>query len=234
MEKIMNHENFIWTRLIAFDNASPDKEWNAYINRIGYVPTGISLLLSHPDLILLHKGMESEIELFQDICSRQGHGGNEERARQKWTNYDLRDLVSNLQNKGVLVFCSVFATYVNNMMHQEWASDHKESLIVYDTMGETYGIELIARLNDGTYLEDFFTSQLERVMLDYGFDGYHGPDCMGPGGAISHTDFSDNMVQQFCEYLGDRAPEELKVPLYDASLPNKYDIEKLTARAKLI
>ena len=226
-------ENFIWTELLAFDNTQKDYGVGEYIDRIGYTPFGISLLLSHPDFVFLHKGMEKDYDLFRDICSRQGHPGNEERKRQQWTAYELKALTEELQKRGVKVFCSVFATHTFNKYHTEWASGDDNSLIVYKNIGITPGVQLISRLKDGTYTEDVFVAQLEKVMTDFGFDGYHGPDCMGPGGALSVTDYSDNMISQFCEYLG-KCPEELKTTLYDESFPNKYDTEKLEARAEFV
>ncbi|MBQ7256618.1 MAG: hypothetical protein IJS60_02875 [Abditibacteriota bacterium] len=226
-------ENFIWTELLAFDNTQKDMGVDAYLERIGYTPYGISLLLSHPDFVFLHKGMDEDYNLFRDICSRQGHPGNEERARQQWTSFELKSLVQCLQKKGIKVFCSVFATHTFDKYHTEWASCDDNALIVYNSIGITPGMQLISRLKDGTYTEDVFVSQLERVMVDYGFDGYHGPDCMGPGGALSVTDYSDNMIAQFCMWVG-YTPNELKEPLYDPSFEFKYDVEKLKERSDYI
>ena len=43
------YECWIWTELLAFDCEAPDCGAAAYLERIGFVPTGISFLLSSPD-----------------------------------------------------------------------------------------------------------------------------------------------------------------------------------------
>ncbi len=216
-------EKWIWTELLAFDNTAADYGVAAYLERIGFVPDGISLLLSSPDLVLLHRGLEEEYELYPDNCSRVGHDGNEERSRQRWTNFQLRSLTALLQRDKVAVFPSFFPNYLHDRFHPEWASRHPEVLIVYDTLGVTPGVEPLARLHDGRYFEDIFAERLRQVMLDYGFDGFHGPDGCGPAGVLAHNDISDGMIAQFCEFLGDAAPAELLQP-------TNHVVERLTAR----
>ena len=133
----MNKEMWIWTELIAFDCEKPDYGIDAYLERVGFQVTGISFLLSSIDFILLHQGMEEEQNLFPDICSRQGHEENEERKRQDWTNFQLRELVAGLKKRGIKVFCSIFIINMHNRYHREWVSDHPEIL-----MGDKiYGIQ---------------------------------------------------------------------------------------------
>ena len=214
----MNPETWIWTELLAFDNLSPDQGVAEYILRLGFTPTGISLMASASDFIMLHEPLTADRPLFQDVCTRFGHAGNEERARQDWTAFQLRSLIANLRARGVAVFVSVFAAYHHDKYHKEWLSDHPEARIVYDHMGVTDGVQVLARLSDGTYYEDLFVPQLVRVIEDYGFDGWHGPDCLGPAGSLGHSDCSDGMTAQFAEYLGEKCPPEL-VPVTDHEVP---------------
>lgn len=219
----MNYESWIWTELLAFDNTAPDQGVGAYLDRLGFVPTGLSLLASASDFIMLHEGLAEERALFPDVCTRFGHAGNEERSRQDWTNHQLRALVANLRARGISVFVSVFAAYHHDQFHREWLSDHPEARIVYDHLGVTDGVQVLARLDDGTYYEDLFAAQLARVIADYGFDGWHGPDCLGPAGSLGHSDCSDGMIAQFAEYLGLACPAELE-------LVTGHEVPRLQAR----
>ena len=207
---IMNYEAWIWTELLAFDNTAADQGVRAYLDLLGFTPVGISLLASASDFILLHESLDEERPLFPDVCTRFGHGGNEERAGQAWSNWQLRSLVANLRAHGILVFVSIFAAYHTNRYHHEWLSDHQEARIVYDFLGETDGLSMIARLDNGVYYEDLFVPQLLRVLQDYGFDGWHGPDGIGPGGSLGHSDCSDGIIAQFADYLGEDCPPELE------------------------
>ncbi len=205
----MSHESWIWTELLAFDNAQADLGVGEYLDRLGFRPTGLSLLASASDFVVLHEGLAAERPLFADVCARFGQAGNEERQRQEWTNWQLRDLVARLRAAGVQVFVSVFAAYHHDRFHREWLSDHPEARIVYSHLGVTDGVQMLARLADGTYYQDLFAAQLARVLVDYGFDGFHGPDCLGPAGSLSFNDCSDGIAAQFAEYLGAAAPPAL-------------------------
>jgi len=226
-------EKFIWTELLSFDNTSENFGVEAYLDTIGYIPDGISLMLSHPDFVFLHSDMEREYNLFDDVSSRHAHDSNEERQRQQWTSFELRGLIGELHRHNIKVFCSVFGYHTFDKYHKEWASGDDNAICVHKAIGVTPLVQLISRLRDGRYTEDIFVERLEKVMLDYDFDGYHGPDCMGPGGAMSVCDYSDNIIAQFCEYLG-RTPKELAEPLYDVRFEYKYDTVKLTARSEYI
>ncbi|MEI6503555.1 MAG: hypothetical protein WCP21_21295, partial [Armatimonadota bacterium] len=206
----MNYAAWIWTELLAFDNTAPDLGVAEYLERLGFTPKGVSLMASASDFIMLHEPLTEERPLFPDVCARFGQAGNEERQRQDWTNHQLRDLVARLQQAGVLVFVSVFAAYHHDQFHPEWLSAHPEARIVYSHMGVTDGVQVIARLDDGTYYQDLLAAQLTKVMVDYNFDGFHGPDCLGPSGSLSFNDCSDGVAAQFADYLGPNAPAQLR------------------------
>jgi len=200
-------ETWIWTELLAFDREQPDCGVKAYLDRLGFIPAGISALLSAVDFVLLHKGMEEEYELFPDVCSRFGHEKNEERARQKWTNYDLRRLIAELHKHNIKIFVSVFIRIMHDRYHREFVSEHPEIRMGDKIYGLDNAVSFLARMNDGTLFEDIFIPKLVDVMRDYGFDGWHGADGQGPGWNLTHSDSSDSFVFQFAEYLGkDKLP----------------------------
>ena len=203
-------ERWIWTELLAFDRNSEDRGTAEYLKKLGFVPDGISLLLSAVDFILLHKGMEQEYTLFPDICSRVAHERNEERHRQEWTNWELRELVSELRKRNIKVFFSIFNYYLENKFHEEFASLHPEIQLASRFHTPNYGFSLIARMNDGSLLEDLFVRKLKEVALDYGFSGWHGADSQGPLASLSSGDASDEMFFQFADHLGaEKFPSEL-------------------------
>ncbi len=200
-------ETWIWTELLAFDCTAPDCGVKAYIDRLGFVPSGISCLTSAVDFILLYKGMDDEYELFPDVCARFGHARNEERERQKWTNFTLRKLVNELHKYNIKVFVSVFILNLRNKYHEEFVSLHPEIRMGDKIYGLDNAVSFLSCLSDGTLFEDIFIPNLVKVVKDYGFDGWHGADGEGPGWNLTHSDSSDGFVFRFAEYLGkDRLP----------------------------
>ena len=210
-------ERWIWTELLAFDITQDDYGVSAYLERTGFAPDGISFLLSAVDFILLHRGMEEEYTLFQDVCSRVAHERNEERHRQEWTNWKLKGLVDELHKHNVKVFFSIFIYHLEDRFHHEFATDHPEILVASKYNKPAYGFTLLARMDDGTLFEDLFISKMREVALDYGFDGWHGADSQGPLGSLSTCDASDEMFFQFADHVGkDKFPAELLQPLNDS------------------
>lgn len=187
----INHESWIWTELLAFDCTQPDCGVGIYISNIGYVPYGISLLLAHQDFILLHKGMDTEYELFPDVCSRRGHDYNEERKRQRWTNFQLFRLIKELQEHGIKVFVNIFIEYLRNQFHHEWSADHPN-------------IGFLNRMEDGkTLFEDLFVEKLKETVFDYAFAGWHAADAQCPAMPINYGSYiDDDIFSQFAEHIG--------------------------------
>ena len=77
-------EAWVWTELLAFDNTQDDCGAAAYLNELGFVPSGICLMTASPDFALHHPGKLTGRVLAADICSRDGHPRNERRKRQFW------------------------------------------------------------------------------------------------------------------------------------------------------
>ncbi len=204
-----NYKPWIWTELLSFDNVQQDLGVSAYLAKTGFIPEVICLMSSTPDIVFLHKPLTEEIVLSPAICSRDGHAGNEERRRQDWTNFQLRDLVGSLHNAGIKVYLSLFTVFYQDKHHHEWTSDHHEALQEWDFQGKGLNVNVLRRFKNGTYVEDFFIEKLVTVAQDYGFDGWHGPDGFGPlgSGALPYTDCSDDMMGQFSETLNSKLPE---------------------------
>ncbi|QDU82224.1 hypothetical protein Pla110_39790 [Polystyrenella longa] len=222
------HERWIWTELIAFDNQQPDSGVGEYLEKTGFAPKVICLMISSPDIILSHGGMETEEQLAKEYTSRDGHDFNPERQRQDWTNYQLRFLIEQLHERKIEVYLSVFAKYYRTREHREWIADHHEVLHVRQKSGYAWALNCLARLDDGSYFEDYFIKKLVETLNDYGFDGWHGADGWGPlSGPIHEVSFSDDMIAQFAEYSEYNLPQVVTQECV-------YDVSKLIARAEWI
>lgn len=201
-----NCQRWMWIELLGFDNTEPDYHVDAFLDNAGLVPEVITFHLCCPDFVNAHQGMAQEVVLPPDVCAYGGRSYNAERRRQAWTNWQFRGLVQELQRRGIKVYCSVMDIFVSNVDGQlrrsPWSDSHPEIWAVRYT-GETSGsICPLKRLADGTYFEDYFVAKLREVVTDYGFDGFHGADGIaGPRRAVSHADFSDDMVEQFVEMM---------------------------------
>ncbi|MCK5844670.1 MAG: hypothetical protein KAG97_08195, partial [Victivallales bacterium] len=173
----------------------------------------VSLLVTAMDFILLHDGIEEEINLPPDMCSRTGHPYNLERNRQEWTNHQIRDLVSELKLHGIKVHLSVFPHYIDDRFHHEWTSDYPELHSVYTTGVVKGAVSVLKRFDNGDWFEDLFIEKLVATLADYGFDGWHGCDGFGPlSGGLNIVDFSDDLVEQFASSAGVELPESVSGP----------------------
>lgn len=203
-----DHERWIWTELIAFDNTQDDFGVGEYIDTAGFTPDAICLLVTSPDFILAFEPVAEEVVLPADYCARDGHEFNQQRARQDWTNHQLRSLIENLQKRGVAVYVTVFTRFYGNKFHHEWLSDHREVCKVYRHAGWIASLNALARLADGTYFQQIFSDKLVETMQWYGFDGWHGADGWGPhNGPLWLADASDDTIAQFAETTDAELPE---------------------------
>ena len=208
----MNKDIWIWTELLAFDNESPDLGVGEYLGKLEEVPAGFTILVSSIDFVLQHENWDEAHCFPADICSRSGHAGNGIRERQNWNSTQLKQLVAILHGHGCKVVFSFFCGYMNNAFHHEWVSDHPECLSGWNTGG----VNLIARMEDGTLLEDLLVRKLIEVEEYYGFDGWHGPDGCGPGWSIFKGYHGNAFVGHFQEWLGcERFPEKFRGDMPD-------------------
>lgn len=218
-----SYEKWVWTELLGFDADQKDGGVASYLKTLGFIPKGISLLIGAPDVILQHEGLDKDAVLPRDFCARDGHAGNEDRPTQAWTRFQVRSLVGELQRAGCKVYLSIFTHYLNDEFHEEWLSSHPEGKVTWAHSGRKDGLCVLARQKDGSYLQDFFASQLVRVCLDYGFDGWHGADGYGPFSPVHIMGFDDDIFGQFVERGQTDLPAEILVPTND--IP-----EKMTCR----
>ncbi len=203
----------IWMQLLGFDRDDPDRGAARFLERTGFRPDNIAALLFHADFIHLHRGMESEYPLFPDNCAYYAVPRNAERARQPWTNRDLKELVTALKKRGVGFYAGIMGSYLGDMFHREWLSDHPELRMAERSADG--GLCCLKRFRDGTWYEDFFAERLREVLADYGMSGAHLSDVFCPAGSIFKGDFSSDMIDQFLRHAGLSLPAALEAGLGD-------------------
>ena len=208
MKNSCKPQNFAWMPLTGFDKNLPDKGVSIFLDRCDKNIDGICLFAFHPDIINQHQGMEKERILPPDNCSYFANPYNEERRRQEWTNFDLKDLCAQLAKRGVECFLSVMGSQLNDKFHHEFITDHPELKCSFRD-GE-WNLNVLKRFKDGSYYEDFFADKVTQVMVDYGFTGLHVADNFCPQPAsLYYGDFSQDMLEQFCEQTGYAFPPEI-------------------------
>ena len=205
-------QHFVWMPLIGFDKEQDDKGVSEFINNAGFIPSGISVFLFHPDIVNEHTDMSKEFILHPDNCSYYGIARNEFRERQDWTNYDLRKLANCLTEKGIEAYLGIMGVYLEDTRHKEWESNHRELLSI--GVNGQMNLNPLKRFKDGTYFEDFFAQKVVKATVDYGFTGIHVSDFFcPPEHSIVNGDFSTDMVEQFVMYSNEKLPENITMRL---------------------
>lgn len=204
MKAKAHFERWMWIELIGFDRDQDDYGVEAFCDRAGFIPDAISLLLSDPEFVHGHTGRLSRI-LGAGVCSYGGHPYNEERRRQAWKGSDLKGLIQKLQSTGI----SVYFTHFDAPM-EGWLQQHPELRVLYRTGEWLDMLSPYKRLSNGQSYREFYLPLLERVMTDYGFDGFHAGDGMAhPRLPIYEGDFSVDTISQYLEKSGDTLPKKL-------------------------
>lgn len=212
----MTGEIHVWMPMIGFDRNEPDRGVGKLLERMSFVPNGVAAFLFHPDIVHQHTGMAAERTLPPDNCSYYGSPRNEDRCRQDWTNYDLRELMARLMAAGVEPYLGIMGVELGNRWHREWLSDHPE--VRFASRGGEWSLNVLKRLADGTYYEDFFVEKLCAVLTDYGFAGLQVADNFCPSAYTLHDgDFSADMFGQFVAHSGVAVPADLRASRTDDS-----------------
>ena len=202
--------------MIGFDREEADKGVGRLLERMSFAPNGVAAFLFHPDIVNHHAGMEVERTLPPDNCSYYGSPRNEERCRQDWTNYDLKVLMEGLTAAGVEPYLGIMGVELGNRWHDEWLAEHPEVRLA--TRDSEWGYNVLKRLADGTYYEDFFVDKLCEALVDYGFAGLQVADNFCPtASTLQRGDFSADMFGQFVDHAGLDVPAELGDGLSDDS-----------------
>lgn len=211
MKKSIN----VWMQLLGFEKNDPDRGAARFLKQVGFAPDSVCALLFHPDFVHLHGGMEQEYKLLPDNCAYRAIPRNVERERQDWTNYDLRTLIAELKKNGVEFYAGIMGTYVENIFHHEWLSDHPE--LRATSIRGPRNLMCLKRFADGTYYEDFFAQKLVQTLTDYDCAGVHISDGFCPADHLYKIDYSTDMVEQFLSHTGEKLPHAVAETMGDDS-----------------
>ena len=210
-ENIMEQkfEYHLWTELLAFEKNDPDRGAARYLDSLPRKPDSIFLFVAAADFPFSHKGMEREYELSPAVCSRNAHPRNEQRERQKWTNFQLRELIGNLKKRGVPTYLSMFTCYYRGAFGPEWLCDHEEMI---EDFGYCCRLNPISAKDDGTLCEEIFGPKVAELCRDYGFAGFHGADRFNSTGLLYRKVMDDTMTKLFLQRTGLKAPDYVTDP----------------------
>ncbi|MDR1093124.1 MAG: sialate O-acetylesterase [Clostridiales bacterium] len=204
------NEKWYWTDLVGFDgDGKAGYGVPEFLRRAGGDVYGVSLLFSDIDFINLHRSADCEYELRPCDCSYGAHPYGAERDRRVWTNRELRGLVKTLRAYGIKVLLSFFNVYTylgddGKVKAGAYSKAHPE---LWDTRADgkrsKYSINVLKRLPDKTYYQDYLAAKLKEAVEYYGFDGAQIAD--GVSGArlgVQNGDVSDDLFAQFAEASG--------------------------------
>ncbi len=206
--------NTVWMELIGFDNTQEDYGVKQFVDTMGVKPDAISFHLTSIDLINTHRGMEKETLLPVYACSYSGHTNNDDRARQDWTNWQLKGLVDSLHKNGIQAFASFFDLEDpsgRNDLPVLFSDLHPELRCV-DRDGISHQfLYMIKRMADGTPYLDFLKPRMIAFVNDIGLDGVQLADGISsPRMSLEASDYSDDIVERFLDACGLSLPESLK------------------------
>lgn len=189
-------EEHVWIELIGFDHQSSDYGVKKLLDTMGFKPAAFLLLVTSVDFVHEHRGMEAEYELNPFFCSYWGHGYNDERPRQAWTNYQLKGLVETLRSYGIQSYISMFDMLPPG---SAFAKEHPEVMRVDCINGKLQVSECVYATKyfaDGTTYADYLLEKGIKMLKDYGFDGIHLADGIcRPRLPIQTADYSDQMLE---------------------------------------
>lgn len=190
-------KNDVWIELIGFDNTKEDFGVEELLERMGFIPKKFLFLLSSIDFINLHRGCDEEYELDPFYCSYEGHPKGDDRPIQCWTNWQLKDLVEVLHQKGIESYPGFFDLPTPSGSFLEQHSELYTTKWRNEEISSEPRVYMTKRFADGTYYEDFFLQKTIEVLQDYGFDGVHLPDGIcRPRRPLQNAEYSADMLEQ--------------------------------------
>lgn len=165
-----HYERWIWIELIGFDNEKDDVGVGDYLDTIGFIPEAVSILISSPDIIHLHSGLDEDKAFPDDYCSYFGHRRNADREIQVWTTHKLKQLIDGFHDRGVSVFLSTFTSFLNNAFSKEFAGDHPE-LLQISADGDAFFSSLPPKdMERDSSCADCVAGELSQIVSDGMFD----------------------------------------------------------------
>ena len=199
--------------LECFDPRKEDFGVQAYIESRGLVPQSIMLgAFWFEELEAFSKVDDTVVAIVPPDVFRE--------EEDLWTRKDLAGLIDNLHKSQCEVYLKISAhpfqlsavktmqSFEGGQQRQLWMTRHPE-LVQTKIDGSTTdlpAINVLKRFASGKFFEDTYISQIIKVLEGYNFDGFCASDgtmgLRGPKETLDVTDYSEDMIDQFCEYTG--------------------------------
>lgn len=213
MEEGKMRKNWHWIELIGFDNESVDYGVSDFLSRLKEPPEGVSLLFSHIDFLNTFTCPEDDYPLRPCECSYAGHLYSPERKRQQWTSMQLKGLVQMLQRSGVKVIFGFFnlSRYTSDerkSVTTEFVAAHPEICTMSWDARYLDSVDILKRMEDGAFYQDYLIEKVKAVLDGYGFDGVQiadGISCFRT--TVQNGDYSDDTIEQFTNWLLENGKE---------------------------
>ena len=237
----MNKKNIraTWIELIGFDNRQSDMGVAYLLDKFGFKPDVLVLLVWSSDFVHSYSPDAPDDTLLGWDCSAYGFRRQGlEHEIQQWTKGQVKTLLAKLKEHGIEIYLSFFDQLPREgqikrfkipELPKLWVDEHREILFISEKGEIEPNICPWKRLADGSYYEDFLLAKLIPCLQEYGFAGFHGADGYAHQRlTISRGDFSDDMVEQAaipCEQHCDGHPEKAIPHLVQAIVNNKENLE---------
>ena len=235
----MNKKNIraTWIELIGFDNRQSDMGVAYLLDKFGFKPDVLVLLVWSSDFVHSYSPDAPDDTLLGWDCSAYGFRRQGlEHEIQQWTKGQVKTLLAKLKEHGIEVYLSFFDQLPHEgqikrfkipELPKLWVDEHREILFISEKGEIEPNICPWKRLADGSYYEDFLLAKLIPCLQEYGFAGFHGADGYAHQRlTISRGDFSDDMVEQAaipCEQHCDGHPEKLRSRAADILLNHRRE-----------
>jgi hypothetical protein len=206
----LNYETVICVDLRPFNPKQADKGVKDYLQLLGFKPTYVVFLNFFVDFLHRHEGID------ETPINRMTVGQRGTPASHKWTKSDLYHLVQALRGQGVCPLLGILASTRSDIWSDITTDGYFSDVLQTKRGNQTLwsgSINPLKRFANGSPYEDLFVKDLLRVLDDFGFEGYVAGDGMlglrGPRETLRDSDFSDDMVAQFCEF------KEIELPVFE-------------------
>ena len=154
MEDTKVMEYAYWVDLIAFDVDNKEQSVLKFIENCNRRIDTVYFHIANADFVAAYKGMDTEYPLYPQDCSCFPH--SEERSRQEWTNYDLKEFIEILHSNNVEVYLTLTGGPNSGAGYPtDFVKEHPY-LKSFSTIDNRYtgSYNFAKRLNDGSFLED--------------------------------------------------------------------------------
>lgn len=200
--------------LRCFDNTRADYGVEAFLQKLGFIPSRIFNHETYMDQIHTHNGVIDDTPLEPQWISQRAID-----SFQTWTRRQFKGLIDELHRWGIQFYQGCEAawsiwpeygeisrcTYLYEQLPEIFIINRDGRSTADGGMG---GINPLRRFKDGSLYEDMMIRDICRFLIDYECDGFFAAD--GFAGLVIPLEngcYGDDMIEQFTEYTGIPVPQ---------------------------